>query len=85
MTQMMQQDYYKDALHDANRGAVMEDALDTLQAAQRELDDLRWQVEQADAYGSYMRHCIHPITFAEWIERRKALIASVQAAQAVQP
>ena len=67
--------YYEDAKIDANRGAVMEDMLDALHAAQRELDDLRWQLDQADAYGGYMRHCIRPVTFAEWIARRRAALA----------
>ncbi len=65
--------YYKDALHDANRGAVMEDVLDALQAAQCELDALRWQIAQADGYGGYMRQCPHPIPFAEWCERQRAM------------
>ena len=34
-------DYYREALHDANRGGCIEDMLDVLQAAQRELDALR--------------------------------------------
>ena len=68
--------YYEDAKLDANRGAVVEDMLDALHAAQREVDDLRWQVEQAGGYGSYMRHCLHPVTFAEWVARRRALLAS---------
>ena len=67
--------YYEDAKLDANRGAVMEDMLDALHAAQRELDDLRWQLDQADAYGSHMRQCLHPVTFAEWIARRRAALA----------
>lgn len=71
-------------LHDERMALIRQEidadspAKSTPTAAQRELDDLRWQVEQVDAYGSYMRHCIHPITFAEWIERRRALIASVR-------
>ena len=69
--------YYEDAKIDANRGAVMEDMLDALHAAQRELDDLRWQLDQADAYGSHMRHCLHPVTFAEWIARQRAALESV--------
>lgn len=77
---MNEQDYYRDALHDANRGAVMEDMLDALQGAQRELDDLRWQLAQADAYGGYMRHCIRPVTFAEWIAHRRALVEAAQTA-----
>lgn len=70
--------YYDDALRDANRGAVMEDALDALQAAQRELDDLRWQVEQADSYGAYMRHAVHSIPFSEWIASRRAMAERMQ-------
>lgn len=69
--------YYAAALHDANRGAVMEDMLDALKQAQRELDALRWQVAQADAYGSYMRHAVHAITFAEWLARQQAQKESI--------
>lgn len=71
-------DYYADALYDANRGAVMEDALDALKAAQSELDDLRWQAEQADSYGAYMRHAVHPIPFSEWLLRRRAMAERMQ-------
>jgi 16S rRNA G527 N7-methylase RsmG len=70
--------YYADALHDANRGAVVEDMLDALKQAQRELDALRWQVAQADAYGSYMRHAVHPIPFAEWLARQRVQQQEVQ-------
>ena len=69
--------YYEDAKLDANNGADLADTLDTLEAAQREIDDLRWQVDQADAYGSHMRHCLHPVTFAEWIARKRAALESV--------
>lgn len=54
-----------------------EDALAALQSAQRELADLRWQVDQANVYGTYMRNCVRPVTFAEWIRRRRALLASL--------
>ncbi len=64
--------YYEDALRAANRGAVMENMLDALQAAQREIDARRWQVAQADGFGSYMRHALHPIPFAEWCARQRA-------------
>ena len=64
--------YYMDALEDVSNGADVDGMLDLLDAAQRELDDLRWQRDQADSYGSYMRHCIRPIPFAEWIARQRA-------------
>ncbi len=67
--------YYMDALEDVSNGADVDGMLDLLEAAQRELNDLRWQLDQADAYGSHMRHCIRPVTFAEWIARRRALLA----------
>ena len=67
--------YYEDALEAANNGADVDGMLDLLESAQRELDDLRWQLDQADAYGGYMRHCIRPVTFAEWIARRRAALA----------
>ncbi len=47
--------YYEDALRAANRGAVMENMLDALQAAQREIDARRWQVAQADGFGYAVR------------------------------
>ena len=67
--------YYMDALEAANNGADVDGMLDLLEAAQRELNDLRWQLDQADAYGSHMRHCLHPVTFAEWIARQRHLLA----------
>jgi hypothetical protein len=77
--------YYEDALRDANRGAVMEDMLDALQAAQRELDTLRGQLAQADSYGVYMRHAPHPIPFAEWLARRAARWQAAADTRTVQP
>ena len=44
-----------------------------VQELQTERDTLRWQVAQADSYGGYMRHCIRPVSFAEWCERRRAM------------
>ena len=70
--------YYEDAERDANRGAGIANMLDALHAAQRELDALRWQVAQADSYGDYMRHCIRPVAFAEWCERRRAMVDAVR-------
>ena len=66
-----------DAMHmlDADNAALSA----RVQELRAELDALRWQVAQADAYGSYMRHCIRPISFAEWLLRKEAQ------AQAVQP
>ena len=69
---MTDTNYYEDAQRDANRGADVANMLDAVQAAQRELDDLRWQRDQADSYGSHMRHCLHPIPFEEWVARQRA-------------
>ena len=48
------------------------------QELQAERDALRWQVAQADSYGGYMRHCIRPVSFAEWCERRRAMLDAVR-------
>ncbi len=56
---------------DAAKRTVTDTAAEIAQL-RAELDDLRWQRDQADSYGGYMRHCIRPIPFAEWIARQRA-------------
>ncbi len=58
---------------DAAKRTVTDAAAEIAQL-RAELDDLRWQRDQADSYGGYMRHCIRPISFEEWIARRRALL-----------